>query len=105
MGTLEELFETGLGALVLSFGVVAGVSVYWTGSLDGLSAVGWRFARAVALTFLPPLSSAAWPNVLAALTGVGVVATLEESYTLRAAGFVAAYVAVAVLVHYLLVPA
>ena len=105
MGTLEELLETGVGALVLSFGLVAGVSVYLTGSTASLPTVAGRFARAVVVTVLPPLSSAAWPNVVAALAGIGVVATLEESYTIRAAGFVAAYVAIAVLIHYLLVPA
>lgn len=104
MGTLEELLETGIGSLVLTFGVVAGASVYVTGSLDGLSVVAWRFARAVVLAFLPPLSSAAWPNVVAALAGVGAAVALEGSGTLRAAGFVAVYVAVAVLVHYLFVP-
>lgn len=77
MGTLEELLETGLGSLVLSFGLVAGASVYWTGSIDTLPAVFERFVQAVGLTVVPPLSSAAWPNVAAAVAGVAVAVAYE----------------------------
>ncbi len=105
MSVLEELVETGVGALALSFGVVAGVAVYSTGSVAAVVDVTARFVDAVALTVLPPTSLAAWPNAVAGLAGTGAAVSLEDSVSYRVAGFVATYLFLAVLLHYLFTPA
>lgn len=97
---LEEVLESGVGALALAFGVIAGSAVYLDGSLGAVPAATAAFISALSLTVWPSLSLAAWPNLLAALAGVVVAARLAEPISVRAAAFVATYSFVAVLVHY-----
>ena len=104
MSEFEDIVETGFGALVLSFGVLAGAAVYSSGSVGAVPGVLERFADALWLTFVPPLSAGAWPNVVALLLGCLVVAELEESWSIRLAGFVATYVSVAVVLLYATAP-
>lgn len=100
MSELDELVETGFGALVLAFGVVAGATVYSSGSIGAVHGVFSRFTYALALAFLPTLSIAAWPNVVAGAAGVGSAAKLRGPVTFRATGFVASYVFLAIVLHY-----
>ncbi|WP_276254350.1 hypothetical protein [Halomontanus rarus] len=102
MSDIADLVETGFGAMVLAFGVVAGTAVYSAGSIETLPDTVGRFTAALSMTFLPALSLAAWPNLVAGSAGVGSAWTLEESTQHRLAVFVAVYVFLAVVLHSLL---
>ncbi|MCU4739889.1 hypothetical protein [Natronoglomus mannanivorans] len=102
MSDLADIVETGFGAAVLAFGVVAGITVYSTGSIETLPDTVDRFTAALSMTFLPALSLAAWPNLVAGGAGIGSAWKLEETTQLRIAAFVAVYVFLAVVLHSLL---
>lgn len=99
MSDLADLVETGFGAIVLAFGVVAGTAVYSAGSIETLPETLGRFTAALSMTFLPALSLAAWPNLVAGGAGFGSAWKLEEPVQLRLAAFVAVYVFLAVVLH------
>ncbi|WP_255167903.1 hypothetical protein [Natrononativus amylolyticus] len=105
MSELEELAETGFGSLVLAFGVVTGATVYSSGSLDAIPIVVDQYATALRLAFLPALSVAVWPNLVAGLTGVVAAVRLEDRTTVRVATFVAVYLFLAIVIHYAVAPA
>lgn len=104
MSELEEIVETGFGTLVLAFGVVTGATVYSSGSLEALPAVLDQYASALRLAFLPALSVAVWPNLVAGLTGTVAAVRLEDRTAVRVAMFVAVYLFLAVVLHYAIAP-
>lgn len=104
MVDVTDIVETGFGAAVLAFGVVAGTAVYVAGSLAVVPGAVDSFAYGLSMTILPTLSLAAWPNVVAGAVGIGAAWTLEEPPTYRFAAFVAVYVFLAVVSHSLLGP-
>lgn len=105
MSDLDDLVETGVGALVLAFGVVAGAAVYSSGSIGVVSTVFGRFAYALSATLLPSLSLSAWPNVVALVAGVAAAVEIDGPRATRVAGFVATYLFLSVVVHYAVGPA
>lgn len=99
MSDIADLVETGVGATVLAFGVVAGTAVYSTGSIETLPATCERFTAALSMAFIPAFSLTAWPNLVAGGVGLGSAWKLEEPARLRLAAFVAVYVFLAVVLH------
>lgn len=105
MSELEELAETGFGSLVLAFGVVTGAAVYSSGSLGALPVVIDQYAHALRMAFIPALSVAVWPNLVAGATGTVAAARLEDRTTVRVGTFIAVYLFLAIVLHYAIAPA
>ena len=105
MSAVGELVETGFGALVLAFGIVASAAIYSSGSIVTVSDVATRFTHALSMTVYPGFSLAAVPNVFAFAVGVAIARALNtEELELRAAALLATYLFLTVLYHYASAP-
>lgn len=100
MSELEDLVETGVGAVLLAFGAVAAATIYAGGPLGSIPGVLDRFATALAFAVVPPLSIAAWPNAAGVAAGTASAIKLDGPPSLRAGGYVAAYLFFTVVLHY-----
>ena len=105
MSELEELAETGVGSLVLAFGVVTGAAVYSSGSLEAVPVAVDQYTYALRMAFLPALSVAAWPNLVAGVTGTVAAVRVQDRRTIRLAAFIAVYLFLAIVLHYTVAPA
>ncbi|WP_254765688.1 hypothetical protein [Salinilacihabitans rarus] len=105
MSPIRELAETVVGAVALTFGAVVGATVYLTGSLASVPGAVDRLLAALALAALPPLSAAAWPNLVALAVGAAAAIRLDDRLGVRLAALVAAYVSLAIALHYAAGPA
>ena len=97
---LEELVETGVVTVALSFGVITGATVFLSGSLDGVAVVATRFFAALKLTLVPSPSLASWPNVVGVAVAVAGAFKLDDEFGLKLAAFLAAYLFVTLCLHY-----
>ena len=100
VATVEELVETGIGALVLVFGLLVSWSIYLTGSLEAVPLVFDRFIAALAFAMVPTIGLASWPTALALIVGVGAAIKTDDRLAVRGAAFLATYLVVAVFVYY-----